>query len=174
MLSSLFKLTLVSTLAVQSSAAPAGRQEPSALKAREKVKARQNSPAINPADNVWPQATGGPIVLDLPDGQGADPAPSVTGSPVATTNLAGNIGLPVSGDARVPSPSLIPAQSANAKDGLIFDFEPVPTPQPIRGTTGQSGGTDDEALGTSPVYSSFTGVKSLDAFIQTYTSLIAS
>ena len=154
MFSLLLNVLVLSSLTLRSSAAPAAApaatRDQAAAKARELLKPRQ-TPTINAADNVWPQISGGSVVLDLPDGQGADPGPSVSGRPYASSNLAGFIGVPLSGDARVPSPSLIPAQTADAKVGLILDFESVPTPQPIRGTTGDSGGTDDEAVGMSQV-----------------------
>lgn len=175
MLTSIYDIFIVSVLVTHGFAAPAPASNqqrnarPAQPKARDQLKPRQNSPAINAANNVWPQASGGPIVLDLPNGpvrstwphtlsyrslcanamlvKGATGPPSASGQPYPTTNLAGFNGAPVSGDASVPSPTLIPAQSADAKEGLILDFENLDAPQPIRGTAGKSGGTDDEALG---------------------------
>ena len=139
MLHRLSCVLLAAAFASQCPAAPA--DAPKALKAR------QNAPAINPANNVWPGRTRGPIVLDLPTGVAASGPPGVSGAPYPTNNLIGYNGQPVSGDAVVPSPTLIPAQTADASQGLILNFQTVQAPQPIRGSTGKSGGTDDEAVG---------------------------
>lgn len=159
MLGSLVDVLLVSALATQTLAAPARNAAPRAAPApatrdrRSNMKRQQDaapSPAIiNPAaGNVWNGIqTRGPIVLDLPTGVAASGPPSASGQAYPTETLIGYNGQPVSGDSSVPSPSLIPAQSANAKDGLILDFESVQDPQPIRGSTGKSGGSDPESVG---------------------------
>lgn len=97
----------------------------------------------NAPDNVWPQATGGPVVLDNPTGQAA-PGPSASGKPYGGLSLVGPDGNPVNpaDDSRVPNPQLIPAQEEPANYGFYFDLENVDEPQPIRGT---GGGTDPES-----------------------------
>ena len=159
MLGHSYTALLAAGLAAQSFAAPApapaGKQQRRAgdvpSRPREEVKARQVSATVNPVNNIWPQAqgTGPPVVLDQPNGVAASGPPGASGQAYPTTDLAGYDGNPVTGDASVPSPTLIPAQYPPADDGLILDFQTVSVPQPIRGQSedSPSGGTDDEAIG---------------------------
>ncbi|KAL9053614.1 MAG: hypothetical protein Q9162_004642 [Coniocarpon cinnabarinum] len=122
---------------------------------RNNIKARQDAPAVNPANNVWPGRTQGAIVLDMPTGVAASGPPDARGQAYPTSSLFGPNGLPVSGDAAVPSPTLIPEQHADSKDGLILDLQNVENPQAIRGS---SGGTHDEAVDTSRYDRDYTDI----------------
>ena len=150
-------VVVISALASASVAAPTRNGQVNGPAAapkehRNQVKPRQvaTAPSQPNGANVWVERTRGPIVLDLPTGVAASGPPQASGQAYATSDLVGYNGQrqPASGNAAVPSPTLIPAQSASADEGLILDFQDVDQPQPIRGTDGKSGGTADEAVGT--------------------------
>jgi len=93
------------------------------------------------AGNVYPQGPSDAVVLDLPTANPVPP-PSATGSVYGTEALLGYDGNPVEGSAVVEDYQLVPGQLEDTIEGLELDFGLVDKPEPIRGTTGESGATD--------------------------------
>ena len=93
------------------------------------------------AGNVYPQGPSDAVVLDEPTAS-VYPPPSATGSVYGTEILLGDDGNPVEGSAVVQDYQLVPGQLDDPTDGIELDFSLVDKPQPIRGTSGQSGATD--------------------------------
>ena len=91
--------------------------------------------------NIYPQGPSVAVVLDLPTASPLAP-PGSTGSLYGSEALLGFDGNPVQGSAIVEDVQLVPGQLEDPSLGLALDFNLVAEPQPIRGTTGESGGTD--------------------------------
>lgn len=94
----------------------------------------------NPQE-VYPQGASDAVVLDLPTAV-ATPAPDATGNLYGTPALLGYNGKSGPESAVVKDYKLVPGQLEDPVNGLELNFNLVNKPQPIRGTSGQSGATD--------------------------------
>ena len=99
------------------------------------------APEKRQAGNVYPQGPSDAVVLDLPNAL-PTPPPDATGSLYGTEALLGADRNPVEGSAIVENYQLVPGQLEDPVEGLELDFNLVDKPQPIRGTSGESGATD--------------------------------
>jgi hypothetical protein len=95
----------------------------------------------NPQADIFPQGPSIAVVLDLPTASPLPP-PGSTGSFYGGEDLLGPNGNPVKGSSIVKDYQLVPGQQDDPDLGIALDFSQIDAPQPIRGNTGMSGGTD--------------------------------